>query len=156
MSWLNIRSQLDNIFQEEDVGKKSHSSHNESRPLYHVLSRYTEICIYELHIELSKNIHCKMLTERYGLQESHNVYIEESVAMFLDMDYKSLTMFTSKNFITLLIRFIHKLLSMTSSCSSICSMIESLSSNHIKQTKFIIIITILIFQYPSFKHLQNH
>ncbi|XP_010507440.1 PREDICTED: uncharacterized protein LOC104784067 [Camelina sativa] len=28
---------------------------------------------------------CKMLTTRYGLQESENVYIEESVAMFLEV-----------------------------------------------------------------------
>ncbi|XP_056862334.1 uncharacterized protein LOC130510020 [Raphanus sativus] len=28
---------------------------------------------------------CKLLTEQYGLKESHNVYLEESVAMFLEV-----------------------------------------------------------------------
>ena len=27
---------------------------------------------------------CKMLAERYGLKETHHVYLEESVAMFLE------------------------------------------------------------------------
>jgi len=28
---------------------------------------------------------CKMLTRKYGLEESENVYLEESVAMFLEV-----------------------------------------------------------------------
>lgn len=63
LSWSDIQNQLDNTFQEEDVGRSLISRTMSQNLCITCSTRYNEICIYELHIEVtySKNIHCRIL-----------------------------------------------------------------------------------------------